>query len=190
MATLQNDPWQENPVPRFKSLAQLHAWIAPLLAEENKGRFTGNPCLQPQDFGGNAPEKSPTAGTDWVLGWLKPIPPFCVELVLKDDSRYNLHSIVAFEDKTRTLCARIWDLRAFRPRDLSQLKRSLNRIRTRRQLSPAEAVHPKLDWANLHLHYEDVAYCVEWHDRIWPEKDGPQKRRVIRTRSGQSRSKT
>src|SRR5256884_1077636 len=31
MATLQNDPWQENPVPRFKSLAQLHAWIAPLL---------------------------------------------------------------------------------------------------------------------------------------------------------------
>ncbi len=71
MATLQNDPWQENPVPRFKSLAQLHAWIAPLLAEENKGRFTGNPCLQPQDFGGNAPEKSPTAGTNWVLGWLK-----------------------------------------------------------------------------------------------------------------------
>jgi hypothetical protein len=196
MATLQNDPWRENPVPGFKSLAQFRAWIAPLLAEENKSTFTGNPCLQPQNFGGNAPEKSPTPGTDWVLGWLKAmckgelIPPFCVELVLKDGSRYNLHSIVAFEDQTRTLCARIWDLRAFRPCELSQLKQSLNRIRTRRQLSPAEAVHPKLDWANLHLHYEDVAYCIEWHDRIWPEKNGPQKGRVTRTRSGQSRSKT
>jgi hypothetical protein len=35
-------------------------------------------------------------------------------------------------------------------------------------------VHPKLDWANLHLHFEDIAYCVEWHDRLWPEGARPK----------------
>jgi hypothetical protein len=117
---------------------------------------------------------------DWVLGWLKAmcqgglIPPFCVELVLKDGTRYYLHSIIAIEEETRTLCARIWDLRALQPKEVDELKLRLNQIRDRKQLSPAEKVHPKLDWANLHLHLEDVAYCVEWHDRLWPEDARPK----------------
>lgn len=188
MATLQNDPWQRNPFPKLKSLSQLHAWIAPLVDEENRGGFTGTPCLQVQDFNQTSRETKRKIGTDWVLGWLKamckgePIPPFCVELVLKDGVHYSLHSIVAFEDETRTLCARIWDLRAFRPNEINQLKQKLNRIRSLRKLSPAEAVHPKLDWANLHLHYEDVAYCVEWHDRIWPKEVASQKAGTARGR--------
>jgi hypothetical protein len=36
------------------------------------------------------------------------------------------------------------------------------------------AMNPKLDWANLHLHFDDVAYCVEWHDRLWPDADRPK----------------
>ncbi len=44
MATLQNDPWRENTFPRFQSLAELHAWIAPLLIEEESGKFSGQPC--------------------------------------------------------------------------------------------------------------------------------------------------
>jgi hypothetical protein len=174
MATLQCDPWRDNPFPKLKSLSQLHAWVAPLVAEEKEGHFTGNPCLQPHDFTETAPQPTQKAGTDCVLAWLKAmcqgelIPPFCVELVLKDGTRYNLHSIVSFEDETKTLCARIWDLRAFRSNEINALKLRLNEIRGRSALAPAEAVHPKLDWANLHLHYDDVAYCVEWHDRIWP----------------------
>ncbi|HEY4902908.1 MAG TPA: hypothetical protein VIH89_05490 [Candidatus Sulfotelmatobacter sp.] len=175
MATLQNDPWRSNPFPRFKSLSQLHAWIAPLVTEEDKGRFTGNPCLQPEDFSEAQPQTTRKMASDWVLGWLKNmcvgeiIPPFCVELVLKDGTRYHLHSILELDDQTRTLCARIWDLRAFHAEEIDELKQRLNQIRTRNGLAPAERVHPKLDWANLHLHYEDVAYCVEWHDRIWPD---------------------
>jgi hypothetical protein len=117
---------------------------------------------------------------DWVVGWLKLmckgglIPPFCVEIVLRDSTRYFLHSIVAFEDDTRTMCARIWDLRALRPKEVDELKQRLNKLRDRAKLSPAEKVHPKLDWANLHLHYDDVTYCVEWHDRLWPEDDRPK----------------
>jgi hypothetical protein len=192
MATLQNDPWRDNPFPKLKSLSQLHAWIAPLVAEESKGRFTGTPCLQGNDFGPVQAQMSRRVRIDWVVSWLKtmckrePIPPFCVELVLKDGTRYNLHSIVSSEDETKTLCARIWDLRAFRSNDINALKQRLNEIRERSALAPAEAVHPKLDWANLHLHYDDVAYCVEWHDRIWPDDKGTKQvrhkpRKPVRT---------
>jgi len=71
-------------------------------------------------------------------------------------------------EETRTMCFRIWDLRALSEADVAELKQKLNNIRNREELSPAGKVHPKLDWANVRAHYEDVSYCVEWHDRIWP----------------------
>lgn len=44
MATLQNAPWRDNPFPQFKLLPELHAWLAPLVAEENEDHFSGKPC--------------------------------------------------------------------------------------------------------------------------------------------------
>jgi hypothetical protein len=41
MATLQQDPWPNNPLPEFNTLSELHAWIAPLVAEERLGSFSG-----------------------------------------------------------------------------------------------------------------------------------------------------
>ena len=117
---------------------------------------------------------------DWVLGWLEVmcdggvIPPFCVELVLRDGSHHSLHSVVAFERDTRTLCARIWDTRAFGPKEVEELKQRLNSVHDRSELGHAEAVHPKLDWANIHLRFEDISYCIEWHDRLWPEDAKPR----------------
>jgi hypothetical protein len=178
MATLQNAPWRDNPFPRFKTLSELKAWVTPLVAEEKAGRLSGKPCPKAENAIQSEPPKSRKITTDWVLDWLKLmcegelIPPFCVEVVLRDATRYYLHSVVAFEDESRTMCARIWDLRAFRPGEIDELKQRLNQIRTRRELTPADSVHPKLDWANLHLHYDDIAYCVEWHDRIWPSDEG------------------
>lgn len=43
-ATLQNSPWKNNPLPRFKSLRRLHQWLAPLISEEEASNFTGSPC--------------------------------------------------------------------------------------------------------------------------------------------------
>lgn len=180
MATLQNDPWPDNPFPQFKSLSQLHAWIAPLVAEENSGRFRGRPCVQPQDFSQSAPERTQRMPIDLVLGWLKakckgePIPPLCVELVLKDGARYYLHSVVAFEDETRSLCARIWDLRTFQPKEMDELKQKLNQVCARTALARAGEVHPKLDWANLRVHYDDIAYCIEWHECLWFDDHRPE----------------
>lgn len=43
-ATLQIASWETNRLPRLKSLAKLHKWILPLIAEERAGQFTGSPC--------------------------------------------------------------------------------------------------------------------------------------------------
>jgi len=44
MATLQCAPWKSNPFPETKSLPELQEWIRPLLLEEEKQSFSGNPC--------------------------------------------------------------------------------------------------------------------------------------------------
>jgi hypothetical protein len=176
MATLQNDPWRENPFPKLKSLSHVHAWLAPLIAEEQNGRFTGNPCLHPEDFSGTVSEKPKKIGRDSVLCWLQLmcrgeiIPPFCVEVVLRDGTRYSLHSVLDCDEETHTICFRIWDLRALSEADVAKLKQKLNKIRSRKDLAPAEKLHRKLDWANVRAHYDDISYCVEWHDRIWPRQ--------------------
>ena len=175
MATLQNDPWHSNPYPKLRSLSQLHAWIAPLLLEERRGRFTGNTCLRLEDFQVEPASPAKRIGTDFVLGWLKLLrhgeltPPFCVELALKDGAHYNLHSVLTYDDDTRTMMVRIWDLRALNPGDVQELKQILNGIRDRRKLTDERLLHPKLDWANVHLRYDDISYAIEWHDRIWPD---------------------
>src|SRR5262249_42716481 len=59
----------------------------------------------------------------------------------------------------RTMCFRIWDLRALSQADVTALKQTLNNIQDRKELAPAEKVHAKLDWANVRAHYDDVLYC-------------------------------
>ena len=114
----------------------------------------------------------------WVNSWLWGInglvPPFCVEIVLRDTTHYYLHSVLQHDKGSNTGAIRIWDLRAFTETELEELKQRLNSIRDRSELSSAERVHPKLDWANVYLHTDDVAYCKEWHDRLWPQEERPK----------------
>lgn len=42
-ATLQQDPWKEDPFPEAKTLKELEDWIAPLLEEEASGKLDGKP---------------------------------------------------------------------------------------------------------------------------------------------------
>jgi hypothetical protein len=176
MATLQNNPWRKNPYPKFRSLSQLHAWLTPLVMEERQRHFTGDPCLQAEDFRDEVAEPVKRTGTDFLFGWLKMLrgagltPPFCVELALKDGAHYNLHSVLSYDDDTRTMVIRIWDLRALDVDDVQALKLRLNEVGARAELASAGALNPRLDWANVRVHYDDISYCIEWHDRIWPDR--------------------
>ena len=119
---------------------------------------------------------------DWVQDWLWSIntivPPLCVELVLKDGSRYYLHSALQKEKETQTGVVRIWDFRAFDESEIDELKAKLNALSSREALTQPHAVHPKLDWANLYLRVDDIAHCIEWHDRLWPESERPERPRI------------
>lgn len=44
MASLQQNPWEDNPAPTGLSLADWQEFIRPLLREEVEGHFSGNPC--------------------------------------------------------------------------------------------------------------------------------------------------
>jgi hypothetical protein len=115
---------------------------------------------------------------DFVLGWLKIIgglaPPFSVEVVLRDGSRYFLHSVFMVDEETSTFLLRVWDLRAFGEVDIEALKVKLNAMRDRDALQKEHEIHPKLDWANLRVPFNEIAYCVEWYDRLWPEELRPK----------------
>jgi hypothetical protein len=117
---------------------------------------------------------------DYVYDWLKIvggiIPPFCVEIVLRDGSHYFLHSVDKdlIDKKTNSVVLRIWDFREFDEKDYEVLRSKLNTVQSRSELSEAQSIHPKLDWANLRIHFNEIAYCVEWHDRMWPEDERPQ----------------
>jgi|SRR3989337_2292597 len=119
-----------------------------------------------------------TKGIDYVADWLWQIsdlvPPFCVELVLKDGNTFFLHSISGKDEETKSMVIRIWDLRAYTDKDIEQLKTNLNQIRSRDDLANEQQIHPKLDWANLRINVSDISYCVEWHDRMWPEEARPK----------------
>ncbi len=69
---------------------------------------------------------------------------------------------------------RIWDLRAFTDQDFQQLRDNLNQIQSRKELADERKIHPKLDWANLRINVSDISYCVEWHDRMWPQEARPK----------------
>lgn len=115
---------------------------------------------------------------NFIQGWLKQIrdqiiPPFCVELVLSEHSRYYLHSICMTNEATNSAIIRIWDFRAMNDDDIEKMKANLNNIKKRDDLEEEKNVHPKLDWANLRICFQDILFCFEWHDRLWPESERP-----------------
>jgi hypothetical protein len=44
MATLQNAPWRDNPVPKIRNLRRLQEWARLLWIEETTGRLSGKTC--------------------------------------------------------------------------------------------------------------------------------------------------
>lgn len=115
--------------------------------------------------------------TDYVTDWIVRLsdavnlPPLCLELFLRDGRSYYVRSVVTHDQRTDSAVIRIWDMRSLGQDDISELMSRLNQ--SKRDLVSVETpsdIHPKLDQGNLRLHMTDIAYCIEWHDRFWPEE--------------------
>ncbi len=119
------------------------------------------------------------AAEDHVYDWIadlsemkNAIPPFCVELAMMDGSGFYLHSIPEKDELTQSIVLRIWDLRNFSENEILQMKQNIQSC-SRKDLDNPHKIHPKLDWADLHAHMQDIRYVVEWNGNIWPREERP-----------------
>lgn len=108
----------------------------------------------------------------WQLGKLPGIiPPFCVEVNLMDGNSFYIHSVQQQDEETKSLILRIWDFRSFTPDDIEALKTNLALVENRGNLEDPHNLHPKLDWADVRLHLQNINYAVEWNDRLLPREE-------------------
>ena len=111
--------------------------------------------------------------TDWIklLDCSMDLPPMCLELFLRNGQSYYVRAVVAKDDESESVVIRIWDTRLLGKEDMDEMMSRLNKLKQESDhtLEP-DKIHPKLDQANLRVHLADIAYCVEWHDRFWPQK--------------------
>lgn len=109
---------------------------------------------------------------DWL--WKLPIdeivPPFCIEIILRDSSHYFLHSIKARHRKSGSVALRAWDMRSLDESDLETLRVTLAAVEHKEMLRETKRVHPRLDYGTIRMRVDDLWYCIEWRDRLWPEE--------------------
>lgn len=108
--------------------------------------------------------------------WMKRIkgeivPPLCVELFLINNHSYFLNGVTYWEDDDPIAVLRIWDLRIMIDNDIDKLKKAMNNVRDRSEYGKPDNIHEKLDWANLRIYKDYIAYIIEWHDRLWLDSD-------------------
>ncbi len=108
---------------------------------------------------------------NWVVGIDDVVPPFCVEIVLTDGSRYSLHSITAHDARSGAAVVRIWDFRGLSDEELDGLREQIMSLEDPAPLQQPGALHPRLAWAAVRLRLTDVAHCVESHAPLWPERE-------------------
>jgi len=96
------------------------------------------------------------------------VPPFCVEIFLINNHSYFLNCVAYWEDDDPIAVLRIWDLREMAEHDINTLKQTMNNVRDRKEYGKPDNIHKKLDWANLRVSKDYIAYVIERHDRLWP----------------------
>ena len=108
--------------------------------------------------------------TRWLSAIAGVVPPFCVEVVLADGSRYSLHSITAHDHETSAAVVRIWDFRMLSDEELDGLRDQIQALEDAAPLLDPSSLHPRLAWAVVRLRLADVAHCVESYAPLWPER--------------------
>ena len=119
-----------------------------------------------------ADEPRPDLLRDWLFRSLDGVtlPPLCLEIVLRDGARFFVRSMVEREERNRTVVLRVWDVRSFTEADFQELRVALSSSDRDLRLDAPHTLHPKLETGNLRISVDDVSYCLEWFDRLWPRE--------------------
>ncbi len=106
----------------------------------------------------------------WLAGIDSVVPPFCVEVVLTDGSRYSLHSLTSHDEPSGSAVMRIWDFRGLSDEELDGLRDQIMALADAAPLQEPTTLHPRLASAVVRLRLGDVAHCVESYAPLWPER--------------------
>ena len=77
----------------------------------------------------------------WIKQINSVVPPLCVEIFLKDNRSYFLHSVCYWEDSDPIAVLRIWDLREIG--DVQQLKEAMGKVRDREEYGDEQKINTK-----------------------------------------------
>lgn len=106
----------------------------------------------------------------WLVGLKRVVPPYCIEVVLTDGSRYMLHSMASHDEHTGAALMRIWDFRALSDEEMDGVRDKVLALTEDSSLAQPTALHPRLAWAMVRMRLADVAHCIESYATIWPER--------------------
>ena len=110
----------------------------------------------------------------WLVAIDGVVPPFCVEVVLTDGSRYSLHSMTSHDAHTGAAVMRIWDFRGLSDEELDGLRDRIMALGDAAILQQPATLHPRLAWAVVRLRLGEVAHCVESYAPLWlPREERP-----------------
>ena len=98
-----------------------------------------------------------------------PLPPYLLEIVMKDGRNFYVHSGGARNDDTNSVIINVWDLRAVDAGAELEIKKIIQNPKgweAYREKQPAD-LHPALSVGKLKCILEDIRYVVEWWSREW-----------------------
>jgi len=97
------------------------------------------------------------------------LPPYLLEIVLKDGRSFYVHSGNSRDEETRSVVVNVWDLRAVDPSAEAEIKKSLDQPKVWNEVKLKEAwdLHPLLSIGRLRCTLDDILYVVEWLNRYW-----------------------
>lgn len=107
----------------------------------------------------------------WLVDIGRVVPPFCLEVVLGDGSRYSFHSVAFRDDRANLATFRIWDFRSLSDEELDELRGRIMQLTDPEPLNDAMALHEKLETADVRLRLGDISHVVESHAPLWPPQD-------------------
>jgi hypothetical protein len=96
-----------------------------------------------------------------------PLPPYLLEVVMRDGRSFYVHSPNSRNPKTRAIILDVYDFRALGPDEMAELRKTLDKPGSTNQGFNYSDLHPLLSLGRLRCNLSDIAYCVEWFTRFW-----------------------
>ncbi len=99
----------------------------------------------------------------------KPLPPYLLEIVMKDGRRFYVHSGNGRDEESKSVVINIWDLRLVDESAEIEIKKLLNEPRNWIEADANQPweLHPSLSIGRLRCALDDILYVVEWWTRSW-----------------------